>query len=170
MAKAKVQTLATEQPRVNLAGMTQKALERCGLNRGLARCLRSCARDIEEKGARDPRRYRRSMDAFLRDYGAATAREKLVVQELLLRSDAVQDAGANGCGPDGFGGVVPDFCFRECCNRHDQCYATGGAEEDRLLCDLDFHDCCKATGPDWLAYVYFQAVRQFGAGRFNYHD
>ncbi len=38
MAKAKVQTLATEQPRVNLAGTTQKALERCGLNRGLSRC------------------------------------------------------------------------------------------------------------------------------------
>ena len=43
----------------------------------------------------------------------------------------------NGCGAK-HGIKVPDFCFREACNRHDYDYYTGGTNEDRIVADKRF--------------------------------
>lgn len=170
MARTKVEMKSFVYPRVNLAAISQKELAAYGLNPRLTRCLRGLARGIQNEGAAKPRIYSKAMNAFLREYGFATEREKLVVQEIFLLSGALQDAATNGCGPEGFGGVVPDFCFEECCNDHDNCYARGGTEADRLKCDQVFYECCKEKGPDWLAWIYYQAVRRFGSENFNYHS
>jgi Prokaryotic phospholipase A2 len=55
---------------------------------------------------------------------------------------------ANGCGPAGFGLLVPDrpfgFDFREACERHDDCYVTPWREVDttpaqaKERCDAGF--------------------------------
>ncbi len=170
MARTKVEMKSFAYPRVNLAAISQKELATFGLNPRLARCLRALARGIRNAGAARPRIYSKAMNVFLREYGLATERERFVVQEVFLLSDALQDAATNGCGPEGFGGVVPDFCFEECCNDHDKFYARGGTEADRLKCDPVLYECCKEEGPDWLASIYYQAVRRFGSGSFNYHS
>jgi hypothetical protein len=96
----------------------------------------------------------------------------------------------NGCGPAGGGdALVPDCpilfvfglidlgcgCFTPACTTHDICYGTCGANKD--TCDLNFYndmvDICNSTciisGVKCraLAWVYYQAVSNFGQGAFD---
>jgi hypothetical protein len=89
---------------------------------------------------------------------------------------------ANGCGPSGFGPLVPDRAlgadFHAACDRHDGCYATPWrtttAEtraEAKLQCDTrfltDLQDACYASGGRHLgacldlAGAYYHAVRSW---------
>ena len=46
---------------------------------------------------------------------------------------------ANGCGPQDFGGLVPEFRFGSCCDTHDLCYSNCSLE--KVACDEDFYQC-----------------------------
>lgn len=80
----------------------------------------------------------------------------------------------NGCGPMGWGWLVPEFCFHEAGNRHDFGYWMGGGWTDKLRADLRFlADCLLASLRQpkkrfpWLAglsFIYFFAVL-FGGRR-----
>ncbi|MCS6871810.1 MAG: phospholipase A2 [Anaerolineae bacterium] len=91
-------------------------------------------------------------------------------------TNAVQPAAAqNGCGPERFGGLVPDLWFTPACNRHDICYGTCGS--NRAACDSRFYEDMRAicaTRSWWTrtscyaaAWTYYQAVRNFGQGAYN---
>ena len=94
------------------------------------------------------------------------------------------------CGTDTI--QVPDrgayFDFADACANHDVCYATGGSEFDRYLCDRaflsDMTASCNAMWPVssiWdtaqlrsrrlcygVAYTYYLGVRLGGSAYFNY--
>lgn len=84
-------------------------------------------------------------------------------------------AAQNGCGPEGFGGLVPDLWFTPACNKHDICYGTPGA--NRATCDSRFYSDMKAICAQraWYsrpacyasAWTYYQAVRAFGQSAFD---
>ena len=63
---------------------------------------------------------------------------------------------------------APDIA-EACCWGHDNCYWSGGTEQDRLTCDAEFHACMLRHGvPKWLARVYYDAVDRWGGGSFTY--
>jgi hypothetical protein len=88
---------------------------------------------------------------------------------------------SNGCGPTGFGPLVPDrplgADFHAACDRHDGCYGTPWRTtattraEAKLACDTrfltDLQDACFASGVRHLgtcldvADAYFRAVRSW---------
>jgi hypothetical protein len=88
---------------------------------------------------------------------------------------------SNGCGPTGFGPLVPDrplgADFRAGCDRHDDCYGTpwrataDTRAEAKLACDTrfltDLQDACLAAGGRHLdtcldvAEAYYRAVRSW---------
>ena len=91
---------------------------------------------------------------------------------------------SNGCGPGGFGPLVPDrplgVAFEAACDRHDDCYATpwrdvaGSRPDAKSACDSRFHDdlgvACRDAIPEaprrlaWcldVAWLYFRAVRSW---------
>lgn len=68
---------------------------------------------------------------------------------------------ANGCTS------VPDFNFKKCCDKHDECYCIGGNWVDRWKCDLKFKKCILFKNPA-LACVYYKGVRIFGGSHFNW--
>lgn len=50
-----------------------------------------------------------------------------------------------------------------CCAQHDVDYGVGGAEQDRLVADLDLWGCLALHGvPEDVGRLYFDAVRRFG--------
>lgn len=73
----------------------------------------------------------------------------------------------NGAGPHGLGWAVPDFKFTNAANHHDLMYSCGGDMEDRKWADYCFLWRMKRDGADWLAYVYFWAVRFSGKRAFE---
>ena len=91
---------------------------------------------------------------------------------------------ANGCGPEGGSIKIPqgygDADYTSSCNSHDFCYEDCAGTKDN--CDEVFRDdmynACAAAYPGTLngllrfgcyerAYVYYQAVSQFGADAFT---
>jgi hypothetical protein len=84
----------------------------------------------------------------------------------------------NGCG--GKGGWInpPEFIFHRDCNRHDRAYDIGFTENDRKAADEAFlrNMLTSVSHVAWFrrpflktqAYVYYKAVRLFGAKHFNY--
>lgn len=76
--------------------------------------------------------------------------------------------------------LSPDWPFGNCCVAHDYCYIEGekarGCDEcARFKCDLDFLKCMlgiAGANPalQQMAFVYFIAVRGFGAFAFDYCD
>lgn len=85
----------------------------------------------------------------------------------------------NGCGGKGSIVPVPEFLFHASCNHHDFYYWRGGSEADRKRADEAFYKFMKqdaAMAGTMLkrlhyrlwAYIYYQAVRQFGAKYFHY--
>lgn len=85
----------------------------------------------------------------------------------------------NGCGPMGWGWLVPEFCFHTAGNRHDFAYWMGGGWGDKLSADLRFLiNCLRAAlkrpkrrlpALSVLSFVYFGAVllggrRSFACG------
>jgi hypothetical protein len=89
-------------------------------------------------------------------------------------------AAQNGCGPEGFGGLVPELWFTSACNTHDICYGTLGASKS--ACDTQFYNnmraICSSRYPHWYqavqrnacyasAWTYYQAVKQFGQSAFD---
>lgn len=102
----------------------------------------------------------------------------LTLLSMMPLTTAVQPAAAqtsNGCGPQGFGGIVPDLWFTPACDRHDYCYGTCGS--NRATCDRRFYDDMKAicAKRSWwtrsscyaAAWTYYQAVKTFGQSAFN---
>lgn len=59
--------------------------------------------------------------------------------------------------------------YRPCCLAHDQAYAIGGAEPDRLAADRALMICVAQYSPDDAASM-FVAVRLFGSSRFRYKE
>ncbi|BEJ16623.1 hypothetical protein CspHIS471_0600240 [Cutaneotrichosporon sp. HIS471] len=49
----------------------------------------------------------------------------------------------NGCGPQKFEGLVPEFWFNGCCGNHDVCY--GDCPKSKSECDDAFHACVNAA-------------------------
>jgi hypothetical protein len=84
----------------------------------------------------------------------------------------------NGCG--GKGGWIdpPEFIFHEDCNNHDLAYDRGFTEHDREAADKEFlrNMLLSVSKAPWYsrpffqaqAYIYYRAVRMFGAKHFNY--
>lgn len=80
----------------------------------------------------------------------------------------------NGCGPVGWGWLVPEFCFHEAGNVHDFRYWSGGGWIEKLAADCEFLiNCLKGAQTKrrlkrpWfygLSFVYFAAV-VFGGRR-----
>ena len=90
-----------------------------------------------------------------------------------------KDAICNGCGGKGSKIVPPHAVFfRACCDHHDYGYWRGGTEKDRKRCDKMFYMAMKkdCKGLPWLdrlrykpwCWVYYRAVRQFGARYFSF--
>lgn len=156
---------------VKISELKKSDLTRLGIGNALATSFLRLAAIAEGPRSRTyAARFRRAARPFMRSMSRASRREQRSVTELILATDVMARAAANGCGPEGFGWLVPDFCFEKCCDEHDQCYETGGCECDRLACDDTFLECMKDAGPDWLADLYYGAVRRFGQGSFNYHS
>ena len=84
---------------------------------------------------------------------------------------------ANGCGPKGWGWLVPDhyhwlgFDITIACNIHDVMYAMG---YDKKVADTIFFANCSVLAErakpggrviaHWLAFHYYLAVKNLGAG------
>ncbi|GAB7352513.1 hypothetical protein MBLNU459_g2912t1 [Dothideomycetes sp. NU459] len=55
----------------------------------------------------------------------------------------------NGCGPAGFGWLVPEYKFHECCNTHDECWGTCSKAELQVCNDAFLacmRDVCQNAG------------------------
>lgn len=85
----------------------------------------------------------------------------------------------NGCGPMGWGWLVPDFCFGAAGNRHDFAYWMGGGWVDKFAADLEFLANCirlalnrrrrrRLVRNALLSFVYFGAVLLGGRRSFNF--
>lgn len=106
----------------------------------------------------------------------------LAATALVLAAAPATAIAANGCGPGGFGPLVPDrplgADFHAACDRHDDCYTTPWRTtaaptraEARLTCDTrflaDLEDACFAAGSRRIAAcldvadVYHRAVRSW---------
>jgi hypothetical protein len=88
---------------------------------------------------------------------------------------------ANGCGPEGWGWLVPDGpkqLFKKPCNDHDDRYEIGGTEPDRIEADwILFKDCLASLKNErwyirypWsaLSILYLLSVLFLGWLRFKY--
>jgi hypothetical protein len=77
----------------------------------------------------------------------------------------------DSCGPGGGGDwLVPDFTFAAACERHDQCYSSGGTDDDRKECDRQLYRDMRAIGATHgLAAAYYLAVRAAGWMYFSFH-
>ncbi|MDP0490673.1 MAG: RHS repeat-associated core domain-containing protein [Verrucomicrobiota bacterium JB023] len=88
----------------------------------------------------------------------------------------------NGCGAEGgisFSDNPGRANFKPCCNEHDKCYATCGADKDK--CDQDFRKCmrkaCATVYERWnipgraacyiVAHSYYVAVKNGGGGAYE---
>ncbi|SMR63261.1 unnamed protein product [Zymoseptoria tritici ST99CH_3D1] len=49
-------------------------------------------------------------------------------------------ASSNGCGPEKYYHLVPEFSFTDCCDAHDKCYDSC-ASPSASYCNNQFHDC-----------------------------
>ena len=82
---------------------------------------------------------------------AAVALGMLAAVAIVLAGAPEPARAGNGCGPAGFGFLVPDrplgFDFHAACERHDACYTTPGSAkrgcDGAFLWDLD--DACLAA-------------------------
>lgn len=93
-------------------------------------------------------------------------------QDIEMYPDSAVDpaASANGCGPAGWGWVVPEMGFTPACDWHDRCYGTLGLpqgycddgmyERAKKICD----DGSPATWADCrhTAALYYWAVSRYG--------
>jgi hypothetical protein len=66
-------------------------------------------------------------------------------------------------------GLYTATAYQPCCIAHDQAYAIGGSEQDRLVADRALYLCVRTTQPDDAASM-FVAVRLFGRSRFHYKE
>ncbi len=84
------------------------------------------------------------------------------------------------CGGKGGWFSVPEFVFHSSCCYHDWLYSLGGTEEDRKADDKEFYALMKSAIKDHksykrphlyiLAWIYYRAVRLFGAKYYNYTE
>jgi len=107
----------------------------------------------------------------------------VILSALPLEGTIIVKAAAqssNGCGPEGFGGLVPDLWFTSACNAHDICYGTRG--NAKSACDSRFYGDMKAICANrygrWYqaiqrgacyasAWTYYEAVKQFGQSAYD---
>lgn len=108
---------------------------------------------------------------------ASYDRFKLFIKEIKLRyslfevSELTPKAKkfvCNGAGPKGLGWAVPDFKFKNAANIHDLMYTIGGDAKDKKWADLVFLWNMQRDGANWLAYVYFWAVKFMGKNAFEF--
>lgn len=74
----------------------------------------------------------------------------------------------NGAGSKGLGWVVPDFKFGNAADIHDLMYTIGGDSKDKKWADLVFLWNMQRDGANWLAYIYFWAVKFMGKNAFEF--
>ncbi|MDO8586909.1 MAG: cysteine peptidase family C39 domain-containing protein [Armatimonadota bacterium] len=85
-----------------------------------------------------------------------------------------KEGSPNGCGPHGFGALVPDFDFTGCCNHHDTCYENNyrtGDAKCRKQCDDALRDCIRKKAGSWHKVpgdVYWWFTRAGGGFWWNY--
>jgi hypothetical protein len=86
----------------------------------------------------------------------------------------------NGCGPKGWGWIVPDrfrligVSFRLACDIHDYCYYSGVSKdiadkmflENMLTLSQSAYFGCKPIA-EHFAFIYYLAVKNGGAGAYN---
>jgi hypothetical protein len=85
---------------------------------------------------------------------------------------------SNGCGPKGWGFIVPDrfrllgIDFAPACDRHDFCYHIGMPKKDAD--NLFLENMLTIASKAWLpqvaerfAFIYYLAVKNGGAGAYN---
>lgn len=88
-----------------------------------------------------------------------------------LHSPQPSQAQANGCGPEGFGFLIPDGPFSPACDNHDLCYGDTGVSQAE--CDQrfknDMYAICESGSSGMsvadcktLADYYYGAVSNFG--------
>lgn len=93
-------------------------------------------------------------------------------------TDSQIEGMSNGCGPQGYGWMVPDrfrligLNFTPACDIHDVCYQVRMPKEDAdkiFEKNLTIIARRSHTGPlgEWLAYIYYSAVRYGGSGAYN---
>jgi len=63
---------------------------------------------------------------------------------------------------------APDLDIGFCCGAHDDAYAIGGTERDRIRADRTFFRCIYNEGRPLVARIYYFGVRWFGWAFFNY--
>lgn len=81
----------------------------------------------------------------------------------------------NGCGPSKYprlSKLIPDFCFGDCCDKHDLDYGKGGTKKEWREAELSFWICLLSavyyrpwySRPFYyfFAYIYSQITRAFG--------
>lgn len=108
-------------------------------------------------------------------------KDGLIAPELYWQlSDEQRRDISNGCGPQGWGWLVPDrfrllgINFAPACDPHDYMYHVGA---DKKLADNVFLENCMACAERaffgckviarWLAFQYFLKVKNNGAGAYN---
>lgn len=108
---------------------------------------------------------------------ASYDRFKLFIKEIKLRyslfevselTKKAKEFVCNGAGPKGLGWIVPDFQFENAANIHDLMYTIGGDAKDKKWADLVFLWNMQRDGANWLAYVYFWAVKFMGKNAFEF--
>lgn len=88
---------------------------------------------------------------------------------------------SNGCGPKGWGWIVPNrfsligVNFKPACDIHDFCYQTGVDKEvaDKMflenmltIAEREAHFGCRILA-NHMAFIYYLAVKNGGAGAYN---
>ena len=56
-----------------------------------------------------------------------------------------------------------DRCDHDACRRHDEAYAQGGSDADRIIADYRLFLVARVRGSDAVAAAVFNAVRLYGA-------
>jgi hypothetical protein len=87
---------------------------------------------------------------------------------------AHSDECCNGCGPKGWGWLIPDIVdgvdAHLACNVHDCCYRRGKTEEDRKAADLLLRRNLSRVWKWHTAQLYYWAVRFGGKGAFAQNE
>ena len=101
--------------------------------------------------------------------------EHILIQGLTSRQRRLI---CNGCGPKGWGWLVPDLSFRRAADQHDLDYWQGNRARDKIVADWRFLNGCLAGAwhssgaRAWLlialSFVYFAAVFLGGWFSFNF--
>jgi hypothetical protein len=76
--------------------------------------------------------------------------------------NTLHDFASDGCSMSPDGVVVGRLEFVPCCVEHDVAYWAGGTREQKSAADLRLRQCVQEKSNEFMADVYYQAVRVAG--------